>query len=154
MTQTPEADWRIFGPLGSGAVFLRAVSVRLLWFVVHPQLGIAGMPAGWVKGELEGRTVIHCGTRDEDLVVLLEGLFSGQPDACCEGVRERMTDGLHPFEKAAVEKDLGMSIPRTWRRSWMLNVEFSTVVEEARDCVALHAKWPKAGLGRQKSLAL
>jgi len=106
ITETPAPDGRQLGPLGSGAVFLRVVLVRLLWFAVYPQRGIAGMPAGWVQGRLENPTIIHRGADDQEVNIFVEGLFAGEVDAFCQWVRARMKDGLHPFEKAAVEADL------------------------------------------------
>ena len=104
--QTPAPEDRPFGPLGSGAVFLRVALVRLLWFAVHPDLGIAGMPAGWAQGRLENPTVLHRGTGDEEMSIVLEGLFTGQIETFCQWIRSRMKNGLHPFEKTAVEADL------------------------------------------------
>ena len=106
VTQTPAPDWRQLGPLGSGAVFLRVVLVRLLWFAAHPERGIAGMPAGWAQGRMENPAIIQRGAGEEDAHVFVEGLFAGQVDAFSQWVRARMKDGLHPFEKAAVDADL------------------------------------------------
>jgi predicted GIY-YIG superfamily endonuclease len=106
VTETPAPDCRQLGPMGSGAVFLRVVLVRLIWFAVHPQRGIAGMPAGWVLGRLQNPTIIPSGAEDREVNMVVEGLFAGQVDAFCQSIRDRMKDGLHPFEKAAVEADL------------------------------------------------
>ena len=106
VTETPAPDARQLGPLGSGAVFLRVVLVRLLWFAIHPELGIAGMPAGWAHGRLENPTVLHGGSGDEEMSLVLEGLFTGQIESFCQWIRSRMKNGLHPFEKTAVEADL------------------------------------------------
>src|SRR3984885_12037486 len=64
VTETPATDGRQLGPLGSGAIFLRVVLLRLLWFAVHPDRGIAGMPSGWARGRLDNPTVIHARTAD------------------------------------------------------------------------------------------
>jgi predicted GIY-YIG superfamily endonuclease len=106
VTETPAADERQLGPLGSGAVFLRVVLVRLLWFVVHPERGIAGMPAGWAQGRLENPTIIQSRRDENEVRLIVEGLFAGQIEPFCQWVRASMNDGLHPFEKAAVEADL------------------------------------------------
>jgi predicted GIY-YIG superfamily endonuclease len=106
VTETPAQDGRQLGPLGSGAFVLRAVLVRLLWFAVHPDLGIAGMPAGWAQGNLENPTVLHHGMDRQDMNEVVAGLFAGQLEAFCQWVRARMREGLHPFEKSAVEADL------------------------------------------------
>ena len=104
--ETPEPDDRCLASLGGGAVYMRGVLVRLLWFAVHPERGIAGMPAGWAQGCLENPTLIQRKTGDEEVNNCVEALFAGQIDAFCEWVRARMKDGLHPFEKAAVDADL------------------------------------------------
>jgi predicted GIY-YIG superfamily endonuclease len=106
VTETPAPDGRHIGPLGGGAVVLRVVLVRLLWFAAHPDLGIAGMPTGWARGRLENPTVIQRGSDDGEVNMVVEGLFAGQIESFCQWIRARMKDGLHPFEKTAVEADL------------------------------------------------
>jgi predicted GIY-YIG superfamily endonuclease len=106
VTETPAPDERQLGPLGSGAVFLRVVLVRLLWFAVHPERGIAGMPAGWAHGRLENPAVIHDRNADETVNTVVGQFFAGQVDPFCQWIRARMSDGLHPFEKAAVDADI------------------------------------------------
>jgi excinuclease UvrABC nuclease subunit len=106
VTESPSPEERQLGPLGSGAVFLRVVLARLLWFAVHPERGFAGMPAGWAHGRLENPAVIH-GSADYDAVnQIVSQLFSGRVDAFCQWIQANLKDGLHPFEKAAVEADL------------------------------------------------
>jgi predicted GIY-YIG superfamily endonuclease len=48
----PDAAWRYHGPLGAGALHLRVALVRLLWEMLQPNRGLAGMPAGWFHGRL------------------------------------------------------------------------------------------------------
>ena len=85
---------------------MRVVLVRLLWFAVYPERGIAGMPAGWARGRLENPTVIQRKVGGEEVGIFVEALFAGQIDPFCQWVRARMKEGLHPFEKAAVDADL------------------------------------------------
>jgi predicted GIY-YIG superfamily endonuclease len=106
VTETPASGERQLGPLGRGAVFLRVVLVRLLWFAVHPERGIAGMPAGWAHGRLENPAVIHGWGTDDTVNTVVGELFAGKVDTFCQWIRARMKDGLHPFEKAAVDADL------------------------------------------------
>jgi predicted GIY-YIG superfamily endonuclease len=105
VTETPAPDCRQLGPLGSGAVYLRVVVARLLWFALRPERGFSGMPAGWAHGQLENPTIIR-GPMDETMNAALEGLFAGQIESFCQWVRARIRDGLHPFERAAVDADL------------------------------------------------
>ena len=44
--------WQLHGPLGGGAVALRAVLVRLLWSALRPVHGVQGMPTGSFEGLL------------------------------------------------------------------------------------------------------
>ena len=59
-------------------VVLRVVLVRLLWFAVHPRLGLAALPLGWFHGRLETETAIQCGPMIESVSSNLEKLLSGQ----------------------------------------------------------------------------
>jgi predicted GIY-YIG superfamily endonuclease len=71
-----EVGWHFHGPMGAGAVHLRATMVRLLWCAIHPERGLAGMPVaiseggkaageamseGWLAGlnELDGLHQLH-----------------------------------------------------------------------------------------------
>ena len=106
VVETPEAGWKSHGPLGSGAVVLQAVLVRLLWSAVHPERGVVGMPVGWAHGKIEANTAIHCGEKVEEAVMALEGLFTGRADVFGDWLRARMPADAPPFGKAAVEADL------------------------------------------------
>src|SRR5580704_4849310 len=44
ITDKPEPDVRVFGPAGSGLIYLRASLARLIWLSVHPGLGFTRMP--------------------------------------------------------------------------------------------------------------
>ncbi|HEY3863118.1 MAG TPA: GIY-YIG nuclease family protein [Verrucomicrobiae bacterium] len=106
VTETPAADGIQLGPLGSGAIYLRVILVRLLWFAIHPERGVAGMPAGWASGRLENPAVLYRAVDDHETRLAVEGLFAGGTEAFCQWVRGRMNASLHPFEKTAVEADL------------------------------------------------
>jgi predicted GIY-YIG superfamily endonuclease len=106
VTETPDASWRVHGPLGRGAALLRAVLARILWIAVEPKLGFAALPAGWAHGRLEGEASIHCGRMVELVAKNLENLLSGQTEEFCNWIRTRLPAEQHPFEKAWVEADL------------------------------------------------
>ena len=36
ISKSPAIDWQVFGPFGSGAVFLRAALARLVWYALNP----------------------------------------------------------------------------------------------------------------------
>jgi len=116
ITELPELGWRVIGPPGGGAVALRCVLVRLLWSALHPQLGIACMPVGWVHGKLETKTAMHCGAKIETAFLVLENLSSENPEVFAEWARSHMATDLHPFERRTVEADLEF-VSETFNRS-------------------------------------
>jgi predicted GIY-YIG superfamily endonuclease len=106
VTGLPLDGWHVHGPLGAGAAILRQVLVRLLWLTLYPQPGIAGLPAGWVRGQFGGIARLNCGRQVTEVQEKLESLASGQTAAFCDWIRLRQAITLHPFERALVEKDL------------------------------------------------
>ena len=108
VAETPDANWRLHGPLGGTAFVLRTVLARLLWLAVHPCLGPSGLPVGWFHGKLDPEIAIHCGPMIEPVSFNLERLLSGQTAEFCEWIRTQLPADLHPFDKAAVEGDLEM----------------------------------------------
>jgi excinuclease UvrABC nuclease subunit len=52
VTVAVEPGWMFYGPLGAGAIPLRATLARLCWCAIHPHRGLAGMPEGWFSGRL------------------------------------------------------------------------------------------------------
>jgi hypothetical protein len=107
ITERPETGWEAFGPFGTGAaVSLRTVLVRLLWCVIHPQLGTSRMPPGWVHGRLESITAIHTADRGAEAFDGLRNLFSARFDTFNDWVRAKTLNALHPFDHAVVEADL------------------------------------------------
>jgi hypothetical protein len=115
VVETPDSDWRSYGPLGRGAGVLRAVLARLVWVTVHPQLGLAALPNGWFHGILETETTIRCGPIIEPVACKLEKLLSGQTKEFCDWVRAQQPTDPHPFEKASVDADLEELINLTQR---------------------------------------
>lgn len=51
VVDTPREGWTCAGPFGAQAIYLHRALVRLLWCRLHPNAGLAGMPAGWIHGE-------------------------------------------------------------------------------------------------------
>jgi len=106
--ETPDADWRLHGPLGRGAFVLRAVLARVLWLALHPLFGFSRLPVGWFHGELNPEIAIHCGPEIECVAFNVKRLLSGQTTEFCEWIRTQLPADLHPFENAAVTADLEM----------------------------------------------
>jgi predicted GIY-YIG superfamily endonuclease len=109
---SPEAaeGWSAHGPMGAGAMFLRAALARLIWCAIHPKRGPAAMPAGWFAGRHSEITIIPRNRADPmDFGALcgwLEALTRGQIDPLICWIRERTAAQIAPFEIACREADL------------------------------------------------
>jgi hypothetical protein len=106
VVENPTEGWQRFGPLGGGAIHLRAALARLVWFAVNPELPITAMPAEWMHHQFEAETTIGCGERLSDMNELLEDLLVRPSGGFCERFKKSLRIDLHPFEKAVVEEDL------------------------------------------------
>jgi excinuclease UvrABC nuclease subunit len=110
VTTAVEPGWQFYGPLGGGAISLRATLARLCWCAIHPQRGFAGMPEGWFGGRLgQIATIPPRAASPEDLqlaTTCLQALFTGDPKPFADWVRERTAAQGHPFEVASREADL------------------------------------------------
>ena len=58
VTDSLEDGWNGVGPFGARALHLHRALVRLLWCQLHPEAGLAGMPAGWFCGGHGARVLI------------------------------------------------------------------------------------------------
>lgn len=105
-----EPGWSCQGPLGAGAVYLRAALVRLLWCVLHAHRGLAGMPAGWFQGRHGGTVTVPRGDARaadfQEAEARLAALAAGEADAFVVWVRVRTSAQAHPFEESVREADL------------------------------------------------
>jgi hypothetical protein len=110
VTVAVEPGWSFYGPMGTGAIHLRALLVRLCWCALQPDRGLAAMPEGWFRGRLEetAGVPVQPGTGPflKDIVRHLGALFSGDPEPFVACVRDRTTTQNHPFEVATREADL------------------------------------------------
>ncbi|HSH17726.1 MAG TPA: hypothetical protein VLD18_16925, partial [Verrucomicrobiae bacterium] len=99
-----EADWHRAGPFGGQARPLHRALVRLLWCRLHPAAGLAGMPAGWWRGEHGPR-------------VLLPHIDAGLTHELCAGLVALVAEGddsllvtlppvAAPFEQALRDEDV------------------------------------------------
>jgi predicted GIY-YIG superfamily endonuclease len=81
ITETPTTSWQVFGPFGSGVVYLRAALARLLWFAINPASGSTAMPAGWVHGRLGEIAIVTDAQNNEpncrSMEKVLTKLFAG-----------------------------------------------------------------------------
>jgi hypothetical protein len=110
VSETVAPGWCGYGPMGSGAVHLRAMLVRLLWSAIFPERGLAGMPEGWFRGDFGEVARIRRGSGVDSILeeseMRLRQLFDGAGDEFGEWVRARISAVNHPFELAAIEEDL------------------------------------------------
>src|SRR5262249_45019769 len=58
----PAADsqWHHHGPCGASAHQVRAALARVVWFALHSDRGVAGLPEGWFEGRHGSISVITC----------------------------------------------------------------------------------------------
>jgi predicted GIY-YIG superfamily endonuclease len=110
VTLEVETGWLFHGPMGASVVPLHAALVRLCWCALHPERGLAGMPAGWFQGQHGNRVLIPQyrlpAAEVTDAGRKLSGLFAGQAEELVQWTRDRTAALSHPFEMSAREADL------------------------------------------------
>lgn len=76
---SPENGWHAVGPFGAQARHLHRALVRLLWCRLHPDAGLAGMPAGWFQGGHGPRVLLSAASaaRSAEAAQRLTGFVSG-----------------------------------------------------------------------------
>ena len=103
----PTEGWEHHGPLGSGAIRLRALLVRLLWCAFHPSRGSAGMPAGWFAGQLPDTVLLPWGSAPEpETTGRLRSLFAGGPAAFVDWMNAAITAESPAFDRMVVAEDI------------------------------------------------
>jgi predicted GIY-YIG superfamily endonuclease len=106
VVETPGAEWRRFGPMGSIAFHLQRALSRLLWLALNPTRAFAELPAGWVQGNFMEQTSIKCGEAVGEVVAVLESFFWNGADPFLLWLESKFTARIHPFECQAVEAEL------------------------------------------------
>jgi hypothetical protein len=105
-----DIEWRCHGPVGAGAIHVRAALARLLWCAFNPEAGIAGLPEGWFAGRhsqvstLSLQHVTHSVGRDHS--ARLDRLFNGRTEGFFEWIAQRTATWTHPFDLAVRDADL------------------------------------------------
>lgn len=106
----PEEGWFWRGPMGVGALVLRAALARLLWCAIHPERGLVAMPAGWFAGRHNEVTVIPTNEMQETDRACIDQAFQklmlGQGDPLICWISERTGQQNSPFEVTARQADL------------------------------------------------
>jgi hypothetical protein len=104
ISETPTIGWLVFGPFGSGAVFLRAALVRLLWYAMNPSSGSTAMPQGWLHGRLGAIAAIQANQSEVDLVLMK--LFDGDTDGFVAWISEQTKSLVKAYDLETREADL------------------------------------------------
>jgi predicted GIY-YIG superfamily endonuclease len=82
----PMESWTCVGPFGRQAIYLHRALVRLFWCRLHPDVGLAGMPAGWIHGK-------------HGLHLLLPHVDSSLTREMCERLTCLVTKGCNSFQE-------------------------------------------------------
>jgi predicted GIY-YIG superfamily endonuclease len=96
--------WTCAGPFGAQAFHLHRALVRLLWCRLHPEAGLAGMPAGWVHGEHGSQVLLshHDASLAEEAFERLTRLT--QPGG--SSFQEWLLPVMAPFEQSLRDEDM------------------------------------------------
>jgi hypothetical protein len=110
VTQAVQSDWLSVGPLGAGAIALRATLARLLWCGLYPEGGLTSLPEGWFHGRHREICTIprqQCRLANLDEVrEHLGNLFAGRAEQFAEWIRSCTSSWTHPFDLAVREAEL------------------------------------------------
>ncbi len=107
ISKTPADNWQVFGPFGSGVVYLRASLVRLLWYALNPALDSIAMPAGWLHGRLGATASMTIPpTQGSGVGLVLSKLVEGDADGLVAWMGERTTSLVHAYDLEIRDADL------------------------------------------------
>jgi predicted GIY-YIG superfamily endonuclease len=104
ISERPAIGWQVFGPFGSGAVFLRAALARLLWYALNPASGSTAMPQGWLRGRLGAIAALEANQSEVDLVI--GKLFEGDTDGFVAWIGEQTKSLLKAYDLEMRDADL------------------------------------------------
>jgi hypothetical protein len=107
IAKAPKEGWQVFGPFGSGIVYLRASLVRLLWYALNPALGSTAMPTGWLHGRLGAiASMAIPPNQDSGVSVVLSKLVEGDADGLVAWMGERTTSLARAYDLEIRDVDL------------------------------------------------
>jgi predicted GIY-YIG superfamily endonuclease len=106
VVETPEPDWRRFGPLGRNAIHLQRTLARLLWLALNPTRGLTDLPAGWAHGRFMDTASLHCGVSAAEVSAALETFFWGQSDHFLLWLGSKFTERTIPFDRGVIQSEL------------------------------------------------
>jgi len=104
ITEAPAIGWMVFGPFGSGVVFLRAALVRLLWYALNPASGSTTMPQGWLHGRLGA--IANIAANQHEVDPALAKLFAGDTDGFVAWIGERTKPLVKAYDLEMRDADL------------------------------------------------
>jgi hypothetical protein len=110
ITQTPAIGWKLFGPFGSGVIFLRAALARLVWYALNPISGSTTIPQGWLHGRLGAIAAIAdvqtLQSSPSEVELALIKLFEGDLDGFVAWIGERTQSLVHAYDLEIRDADL------------------------------------------------
>jgi hypothetical protein len=106
VSDSPLDGWEARSLFGGGAGFLLASVSRLLRCALHPQMGAAQLPAGWLRSRFRHAVSIGCGPESESARAALAQLFSGEAELFCQWVQNRLAASRHCVYAAVLQSDL------------------------------------------------
>ncbi len=106
VAETPEADWRRFGPLNGSAYGLYHSLARLLWLAIYPSRACTELPPGWIQGNLALCVKIDCQESAAETAAALASFFWHSPDDFLFWLGSRFSQRTHPFERSVIESEL------------------------------------------------
>ena len=106
LVETPEPDWRRFGPLNGSAQGLHRSLARLLWLALNPGWPISDLPLGWLRGDLPAPATIQCGRSAEAVAAALDTFFWRSPEDFVLWLGSRFGERIHPFERTFITSQL------------------------------------------------
>jgi hypothetical protein len=110
ITKTPAIGWLVFGPFGSGVIFLRAALVRLFWYALNPASGSNTMPHGWLHGRLGAIATIGAAPAPAPnlalVAMVLAQLIGGDAEGFVTWIGERTKSLVHAYDFEIRDADL------------------------------------------------
>ncbi|MFZ0826029.1 MAG: GIY-YIG nuclease family protein [Verrucomicrobiia bacterium] len=105
VVETPESNWRRFGPLNGSARGLYRSLVRLLWLALNPGRPLSEIPLGWLSGDLPATVAIECGKSAEEVAAALDRFFWHSPQDFVAWLGSRFCERIHPFERTLIDSE-------------------------------------------------
>ena len=106
LAKEADSSWRQAGPPGPRTRRIYGALVRLVWLQLQPQLGLAGMPNGWFRGDPGPQVAIpRSQTAPANAgAEFLTQLTSGD----CDGARNALVPVKTAFEQSVREEDFAL----------------------------------------------